>query len=96
MDDRIFQGRLRVVSIGELCELRLEETGRCFTDVASMLLCVEMLCETGSVSVTHLDGSLQWRALCHVPSAPWTAGGCCGACIRQLPLLCAPSGGRPD
>ena len=28
MDDRIFQGRLRVVSIGELCELRLEEPGR--------------------------------------------------------------------
>ncbi|CAL5219639.1 g1515 [Coccomyxa viridis] len=27
VDDRIFQGRLRVVSIGELCELRLEETG---------------------------------------------------------------------
>ena len=40
VDDRIFQGRLRVVSIGELCELRLEETGRCCTDVASMLLCI--------------------------------------------------------
>ena len=26
--DRIFEGRLRVVSIGELCELRLDETGR--------------------------------------------------------------------
>lgn len=40
MDDRIFQGRLRVVSIGELCELRLEESGRCCTDFASMLWCV--------------------------------------------------------
>ena len=30
VDDRIFEGRLRVVSIGELCELRLEETGRYF------------------------------------------------------------------
>ena len=28
MADRIFEGRLRVVSIGELCELRLEESGR--------------------------------------------------------------------
>ena len=26
--DRIFQGRLRVLSIGEKCELRLEEPGR--------------------------------------------------------------------
>ena len=33
VDDRIFQGRLRVVSIGELCELRLEEPGRCSIDV---------------------------------------------------------------
>ena len=27
--DRIFEGRLRVMSIGNMCELRLEEPGRC-------------------------------------------------------------------